>query len=66
MNTFIQDKLDFSIFILQLNFFNALATSERCFFTQIAHPPHPSAFSSAQPQAVLVLDDISKPIFHSR
>jgi len=48
MNTFIQAKPDFSIFILQFNFFNALDTSQRDVFTHNAYFAHPSAFSSSQ------------------
>jgi len=48
MNAFIQAKLDFSIYILQFNFFNAFATSERYVATQNARFAHPPEFSSGQ------------------
>ena len=51
MNTLIQAKLDFSIFILQFNFFNRCETSERCVFTHNAYFTHPPTFSSGQPEA---------------
>ena len=48
MNGLIQANLDFSLFILQFNFFNGFASSERYDFAKNDRFVGLSAFSSAQ------------------